>query len=280
MTNNPCYKAGRKITVKGLMLHSVGTPQPSAKVFITKWNKSSYDRACVHGFIDANDGTVYQTLPWNHRGWHCGAYGNNTHIGVEMCEPASIKYTGGASFTYSDKAAAQAAVKRTYTAAVELFAYLCGKFGLDPLRDGVIVSHKEGHARGIASNHGDPEHLWTQLDTGYTMDSFRQDVKAAMEPDKGNAALDDAIQKLAKLGVLNSPDYWKKTAGTVKYLDTLLIKAATSITGKGVRSASVAEGVDQLVKDGIINAPDYWLEHYQDDPNLGALLCALGGAAK
>lgn len=40
-------------------------------------------------------GTVYQTLTWNHRGWHCasGKNGsvNNTHIRVEMCEPASIK---------------------------------------------------------------------------------------------------------------------------------------------------------------------------------------------
>lgn len=26
MTNNPCYKKGQKITVKGLMLHSVGCP--------------------------------------------------------------------------------------------------------------------------------------------------------------------------------------------------------------------------------------------------------------
>ena len=26
LTKNPCYTAGRKITVKGLMLHSVGCP--------------------------------------------------------------------------------------------------------------------------------------------------------------------------------------------------------------------------------------------------------------
>lgn len=38
MTKNPCYKAGKKIKVKGLMLHSVGCPQPSAKAFITQWN--------------------------------------------------------------------------------------------------------------------------------------------------------------------------------------------------------------------------------------------------
>ena len=34
LTKNPCYTAGRKITVKGLMLHSVGCPQPKASVFI------------------------------------------------------------------------------------------------------------------------------------------------------------------------------------------------------------------------------------------------------
>lgn len=180
LTNNPCYKAGRKITVKGLMLHSVGCPQPSAAVFVRNWNKASYDRACVHGFIDANTGDVYQCLPWNHRGWHGGGSSNNTHIGVEMCEPACIKYTGGATFTCSDPATAKAAVDRTYKAAVELFAMLCKQFNLDPLKDGVIVSHKEGCARGIASNHGDPEHLWNQLGTGYTMNGFRAAVKAAM----------------------------------------------------------------------------------------------------
>ena len=98
LTKNPCYKAGKKITVKGLMLHSVGCPQPSAAVFIRNWNSEDYDRACVHGFIDGNDGTIYQTLPWNHRGWHGGGSSNNTHIGVEMCEPACIKYIGGATF--------------------------------------------------------------------------------------------------------------------------------------------------------------------------------------
>lgn len=180
LTKNPCYTAGKKITVKGLMLHSVGCPQPNAAVFIKNWNSESYDRACVHGFIDGNDGTIYQTLPWNHRGWHGGGSSNNTHIGVEMCEPACIKYTSGATFTCSDTATAKAVAKRTYEAAVELFAYLCKEYNLDPTADGVIVSHAEGYKRGIASNHGDPEHLWNQLNTGYTMDGFRKAVKAAM----------------------------------------------------------------------------------------------------
>ena len=191
LTKNPCYTAGRKITVKGLMLHSVGCPQPSAQVFVKNWNSASYDRACVHGFIDANDGTVYQTLPWDHRGWHCASgnngSGNNTHIGVEMCEPSCITYTGGSSFTCSNTAKAKECAERTYQSAVELFAMLCQKFNLNPLADGVIISHREGHARGIASNHGDPEHLWNQLKMGYTMDTFRKAVSAKM----GNVQVDE-----------------------------------------------------------------------------------------
>lgn len=180
LTKNPCYRTGKKITVKGLMLHSVGCPQPNAETFVKKWNNPESSRACVHAFIDGNTGKVYQTLPWDHKAWHCGGNANGTHIGVEMCEPACIKYTGGVAFTCSDKEAAMAVVKRTYDAAVELFAHLCKQYGLNPLADGVIISHKEGHDRGLASGHGDPDHLWKGMACGYSMDTFRQAVAAAM----------------------------------------------------------------------------------------------------
>ena len=180
LTENPCYKAGKTIKVKGLMLHSVGCPQPSAMVFVKSWNKADYDRACVHAFIDGNTGGVYQTLPWDHKARHSGGSLNNTHIGVEMCEPSYLKYTSGSKFTCSDTAKAKAIVERTYKSAVELFAYLCKEYALNPLADGVILSHSEGYKRGLASNHGDPEHLWKGLNLPYTMDGFRADVKAAM----------------------------------------------------------------------------------------------------
>lgn len=188
LTRNRCYQAAKQNTKGGLMLHSVGCPQPSAQVFVNSWN-SADKSVCVHAFIDANTGDVYQTLPWEYRGRHCGSgpngSGNNTHIGVEMCEPACIRYTGGARFTCSNVEEARAAVRRTYESAVQLFAELCERFRLDPLADGVILSHEEGHKRGIANNHGDPVHLWNQLNMGYTMDGFRKAVKAAM----GSAAV-------------------------------------------------------------------------------------------
>lgn len=240
LTKNDCYKSGRKITVKGLMLHSVGCPQPNASVFVKNWNRSGLE-ACVHGFIDGNTGTVYQTLPWNHRGWHAGGAANNTHIGVEMCEPACIKYTSGANFTCSDLTTAKAVAKRTYEAAVELFASLCKQYGLDPMKDGVIISHREGCARGLASNHGDPEHLWNQLGTGYTMNGFRKAVQAAM---KGG-------------GVTTTPNTEKPatggTGGTVKpYLVRVTIPDLYIRKGPGTnygKNGFIKPGVYTIVEE-------------------------------
>lgn len=191
LTKNPCYTAGEKITVKGLMLHSVGCAQQSASVFTTGWNDEKYDAACVHAFIDGDDGTVYQTLPWDHRAWHCASgekgSGNSTHIGVEMCEPACLKYIDDFRFTCEDEESAKIVARRTYDVAVELFAALCRKFDLDPLKDGVIISHWEGYRRGIASSHQDPEHFWTGMGLPYTMDGFRKAVREKM--DEGEASL-------------------------------------------------------------------------------------------
>ena len=187
---NDCYKANvnradsryRTFQDKGpqgLMLHSVGCNQPSALVFANLWNKPNYQVA-VHAAIQA-DGTVYQCLPWNYRGWHAGSTANNTHLGVEMTEPASLKYGNAGKFTCSDPEGAKTFVKQTYNQAVLLFAKLCRDWNLDPLKPGVIISHKEGHTLGVASNHGDPEHLWNGLGLPYTMDTFRAAVKAEIE---------------------------------------------------------------------------------------------------
>lgn len=178
-TKNKCYQAGAPLTPRGIMLHSIGTPQPNAAVLVRYFDQyqPGGQSVCVHGFIQ-RDGTYYHTLPYNLRAWHCGGTANSTHIGIEMTEPASITYTGGANWRDLDPAATEAHVRGTYAAAVELFAQLCAQYALDPLADGVIISHAEGAARGIASAHADPTHLWRVF--GLTMDGFRADVAAAM----------------------------------------------------------------------------------------------------
>ena len=126
---------------------------------------------CVHGFIGKlADGSVaaVQTLPWNHRGWHCGTgtsgrSANNTHISFEICEDG---LTDPAYFA------------QVYQAAVELTAMLCKEYSLDPLANGVVICHQEGYRQGVASNHGDVLHWFPRF--GKSMDDFRADVAAEL----------------------------------------------------------------------------------------------------
>jgi len=182
LTNNNCYRAGRTIKPRGIMVHSTAANNPNLKRYVgpddgllgknangNHWNQATPDgrQVCVHAFIGKlADGSVatYQTLPWNYRAWHCGSgakgSANDTHIGFEICED---NLTDSAYF---------AAV---YREATELCAHLCKEYGLDPTGDGVIIGHVEGHQRGLASNHSDPVYWFTKH--GKSMATFRADVK-------------------------------------------------------------------------------------------------------
>ncbi len=128
-------------------------------------------RACYLG--GGFYGGTYQTLPWDIVGWHSGSghlgsaknANNNGYIGFEICED------GLSDSVYFGK---------VYQEAVELCAYLCKQYNLDPTADGVIIGHYEGYARGIASNHGDPKNWFPKH--GKSMDTFRAAVKALLAP--------------------------------------------------------------------------------------------------
>lgn len=174
LTKNECYIIGTMMTVKGLMLHSTGANNPNISRYVpleittpNNWNvyRPAGREVCVHGFIGKlQDGTIasVQTLPWNMRGWHCAGNANNTYIGVEICED------GLNDSNYFNK---------VYNEAVELFAYLCKMYNLNPMTQ--IICHCEGYKKGIASNHADVMHWFPKH--GKSMDTFRKDVQAKME---------------------------------------------------------------------------------------------------
>jgi hypothetical protein len=122
----------------------------------------------MYKFLRYRDYKTYQTLPWNHRGWHGGSGTkgsvNDTHISFEICEDG---LTDAAYFN------------AVYKEAAELCAYLCKEYKLDPLGDGVIIGHYEGYKRGIASNHADPSNWFPKH--GKSMDTFRAEVKRLLE---------------------------------------------------------------------------------------------------
>lgn len=177
-TQNACYKAGRTITPKGICVHSTGANNPNLKRYVgpddgllgknqynNHWNQDRPDgrQVCVHGFIGKlADGSIatYQTLPWNHRGWHCGSgakgSGNDSYISFEICEDS---LTDASYFN------------AVYKEAAELCVYLCKQYGLTEKN---IICHSEGYKLGIASNHGDVMHWFPKH--GKSMDTFRAEV--------------------------------------------------------------------------------------------------------
>lgn len=200
LTKNECYKRGVPITPIGVMVHSTGANNPNLRRYIqpddgllgtnNAGNHFNQPRpggrkVCVHAIIGKlADGSIatYQTLPWAMRGWHSGtgskgSANNMGYIGFEICE---------------DGLSDPAYFRKVYREAVELTAYLCKLYKLDPKKDGVIICHSEGHKRGIASNHEDVMHWFPKH--GKSMDTFRADVVMEMSSstnDRENEEGDD-----------------------------------------------------------------------------------------
>lgn len=184
---NDEYILNRSFNLRGLMLHSVGGNIETAKEWFDLYNGSMKSTASVHGFIDGTTGALWQTLGWDVRAGHAGAEGNNRYIGIEMCESQYLRYEDDyVTFTVEPGHLqdARAVAFRTYTTAVKLFATLCDYYGLNPEKKGNIVSHYEWGTEYYdlsGGGHMDPEHMWKQLNTGYTMDGFRRDVANLLE---------------------------------------------------------------------------------------------------
>lgn len=248
LTKNDCYKAGRTITPKGVMVHSTGANNPNLARYIPPDDLIGYNKynnhwdmagtnACVHGFIGKlADGSVatVQTLPWHWRGWHCasGKYGsgNNTHISFEICEDG---LTDSAYFV------------KVYNAAVELTAYLCGLYSLNPLADGVVICHSEGYQRGIASNHGDVMHWFPRH--GKSMDTFRADV-AAMMAKTVDVSYNVTVTATDGLNCRQSPTTASSIVKTYAYNTTLTITKESNgwgYTGDGWVSLSYTTKINE-----------------------------------
>ena len=69
--------------------------------------------------------------------------------------------------------------QKTFQEAIEVAAYLCKLYQIQPKN---IISHKEGHAKGLASNHGDPEHWWKEY--AIDMSDFRNEVAKELDRQK------------------------------------------------------------------------------------------------
>lgn len=187
ITENSAYKAGLWIKPTGVFLHSLGCPGMTAEEAIKNMNTGAdSNRMAVQAVIDLE--AAYITLPIDSitkeamKNYHGGLESNETHIGIEMTEPDSIRYTGGAKWVDLNENKTKQHITKVYNNAVEYVASLCEVFDWNPLEPGVIMTHKTGYEAGIATAHGDPEHIWDKL--GFTLEQFKTDVNNLLNKPK------------------------------------------------------------------------------------------------
>ena len=194
-TNSTCYKGTRKMEVKGILFHSTGCNNPNIKRYVqpsdgvsdynkmisiigkntsnNDWNHIERQAGLSAWIGKLEDGTVaaVQTMPWNYRPWGCGSGNrgscNDGWIQFEICED-SLKNEDYFLAVYKE--------------AIELCAYLCKMYGLNPkglvnhngVSVPVITCHADAHYLGLGSNHGDINHWFPKY--GKSMQTVREDV--------------------------------------------------------------------------------------------------------
>lgn len=181
-TKNPCYRKGTPMKPVGIVVHSTGANNPHLCRYVdcperlgvnrygNHWNRPEA-ATLVHGAIGLDkEGfvTVANTLPYTMAAWGVGKgsrgsynYDPTGHIQFEMCE---------------DDLTDPSYFDQVMGTAVAYCARLCREYGLAAES---VVSHKEAHALGYASNHGDPENWMGRF--GMTMEDFRARVRAKLK---------------------------------------------------------------------------------------------------
>lgn len=198
-TQSTCYKGTRTMEVKGVLFHSTGANNPWLKRYVqpsdnaadrdewlerlgvnayhNDWNHIDHQAGLNCWIGKLADGTVatVQTMPWNYRPWGCGSGSkgscNSGWIQFEICEDG---LTDTSYFA------------RVYEEAIELTAYLCKLYGIDPngtaqcggVTVPTILCHADSHKLGLGSNHGDVLHWFPKY--GKSMASVRADVAALL----------------------------------------------------------------------------------------------------
>lgn len=253
-TKNDCYKAARPIIgPKGIVVHSTAAPNPYLKRYVdcpeqcgenkarNHWNRSSKEMGrsvCAHAFIGYdihNRIRVAQILPYEYQNWLTGGSANKTHIGFEICEPADL----------GDKAY----FSEMWDVVVDYCAYLCKRFGLDPLGENVIIDHATAHKLGWGNNHGDVAHWWPKYH-GVYLDDLRRAVAQRMgmqepdippEPEKPEE--EPKMDKLyrVQVGAFAVRDNAKKMLDKLKALgfDALIVEAGQ---GAGQNGTTITNG--------------------------------------
>lgn len=145
------------------------------------WNRSMPDDPkAVHAFVGKlADGSyaACQTLRWTMPCWGAGSGPKGSYNG---CLNGKAKKPLYIQIEMIEGAVGNAAhATQLYVNTVELCAWLCLRYPTIRLEN--VISHREAHKRGCATDHGDPEGYWRRSGVSISMTQFRADVQTKKE---------------------------------------------------------------------------------------------------
>lgn len=182
-TKNRCYTTAQKMPngkPDGIIVHSTGANNPNLKRYVdapalvgkniygNHWNRANLSK-CVHAFIgyDINKNiAIAKILPFTICAWGCGKGSKGSY----NYEPAYLQFE-----ICEDNLKNAEYFNAAFSAAIKFCADICKTYDIPVSK---VISHKEAHAAGYASNHGDVDH-WLKKH-GKTMAWFRAQVEAAI----------------------------------------------------------------------------------------------------
>lgn len=213
MRQSTWYKGAGTVKVKGVLWHSTGANNTTLKRYVqpddnaadrakmlellgtnaykNDWNHIVRD-AGVNAWIGklaSGEVATVQVGPWDKKAWGCGSGSkgscNDGWVQFEICEDA---LTDRAYF------------EKVYKEAVELTAYICKMYGLDPhgtvtyngVKVPVILCHQDSYQLKLGSNHGDVLHWLPKF--GKSMQTVRDDVVALLNGSSAGTAVPTPVQ--------------------------------------------------------------------------------------
>ena len=242
MRDSVCYRGTTTANPVGILWHDTGAGNPEIRRYVqpdpddpnraellakigknsngNDWNHPDTDQKGVNAFIGKlADGTIaaVQTLPWNYRPWGVGGgkYGScNGTTGGKMWIQFEI---------CDDFYKSESYFKKAYAEAVELTAYLCKKYNIDPngtvtyngVKVPTILCHQDAYRLGLGSNHGDVLDWFGKF--GASMAQVRKDVAAKLVVDQKPA--EPAPKYITEAEAIKLIDK-RIEAAVGKYIDT------------------------------------------------------------
>ena len=225
-----------------------------------------YDREAYKGKDPVAKLSEEQITGWSWSTVLTGSYTGGEYAYTDPTTEEEIKVTVGAGsriLKKSGKADSKADAERKIQAAVDNANHGNKKLNLSIVGDPTLVASQCVTVVGLGRMSGkyfiDSITHRVSGSSGYTADLECSLVEAMTEE-----VIKDATERLAAVGVMDSPSYWVAHYKDVNYLDGLILNMATRIKVNlgGSSISTVAEALEVLTRTGVLNSPDYWATKY------------------